>query len=153
MTEPAFPSRHALSRAKFFLDLAMQCPLEEREKFEACLEASVIFSRASLHRLETKYKKHSKWKPWWQDLLSNPTVTFFRNERNWILKEAPPKINQVISMGTQPEAAADFYYYELPGIPATTTIEKHLGILENLVLEAESLFGNPEVALKKQTPS
>lgn len=136
-----FPGRHAISRAHFFLDLAKRCPAEKRDEFEAFLEASIIFGRTAFHRLQSEHQHHSNWKPWWDGLLSDPDVEFFRNERNWILKEAPPKIGQIIRVGGLPATmAAELYYYENPQTPATETVEKHLNAIEARLIEAQSLF-------------
>lgn len=137
-----FPSRHAISRARFFLKLAERCSIDEREDFEAFLEAAIIFARAALHRLKAKYKTHTNWKSWWDRLLLEPAVTFFRSERDWILKEGPPKIGQIMRSGPTPEAAADLYYYDAPNVRATVTVERHLASMEKLVIEAESLFNS-----------
>lgn len=135
----SLPKRHAISRARFFLEQAKQCQGNQRDEFEAYLEASIVFSRAALHRLKSAYEKHPDWNQWWDSLLSNPSVNFFRNERDWILKNAPPKIGQVIRVGG-PKAsyASELYYYE--DKPATLTVERHLDHLETLVRDAESRF-------------
>lgn len=134
-----FPKRHAISRACFFLNLAKRCPVEKRDEFEAYLEASIIFGRAALHRLQSEHKRQSNWKPWWDGLRFNPAVIFFRNERNWILKEGPPKVGQIIGGGGSPvPMAAELYYYENPQTPATDTVEKHLNTVEALLLEDQS---------------
>ena len=136
-----FPKRHAISRARFFLDLAKQCPIEKRDEFEAYLEATIVFARAALHRLQSEHKRQSNWEPWWKGLLSNPAVEFFRDERNWILKDGPPKIGQIIGAGgPSVRIAAEMYYYENPQTPATDTIEKHLNAVEALLIEAQSHF-------------
>ena len=136
-----FPRRHAISRARFFLYLAKRCPVEKRDEFEAYLEASIIFGRAALHRLDFENKHQSNWKPWWDGLLSNPAVIFFRDERNLILKEDPPKVGQIIRVGGSPAPmAAELYYYENSQTPATDTVEKHLNAVEALLIEAQSLF-------------
>ena len=134
-----FPERHAISRAWFFLDLAKQCPIEKRNAFEAYLEASIIFARAAIHRLQSEHKQKSNWKPWWDELRSNPAIRFFQEERNLILKGAPPKLGQIIG-GPPTAMAADLYYYENPQIQATDTVERHLHTIENLLIEAQSRF-------------
>jgi len=132
-----FPKRHAISRARFFLDLARGCLIEERDEFEAYLEASIIFARTALHRLKKKNEKKSNWKSWWDGLLSNPAVIFFKDERNLILKEGPPKVGQIIGAGPK---AANLYYYENTQTPATDTVKRHLDAIEDLLIEAKSLF-------------
>ena len=136
-----FPRRHPISRARFFLQLAKRCPVEKRDEFEAYLEASIIFGRAALHRFQSEHERQSNWKPWWDGLRSNPAVIFFRNERNRILKEGPPKIGQIIRVGGPPAPmATELYYYEDPQTPATDTVEKHLNAVEALLVEAQSRF-------------
>ncbi len=135
-----FPKRHAISRARFFLDLARGCSIEERDAFEAYLGASIIFARTALHRLHTENEHKSGWRPWWDGLLSDPAVNFFRTERDCILKKGPPKVGQIIGAGPK---APNLYYYENPRTPATDTIEKHLNAIEARLIEAKSLFSEP----------
>ena len=115
-------------------------------------EAAIVFARAALHRFQAKDKRHAKFKAWWDSLLVNPSIDFIRTERNWLLKEAPPKINQVVFAATisvagdhapayGPAKAGEFYYFEAPGVPATCTVAKHLGVVSGLLSEGERLFG------------
>jgi hypothetical protein len=135
-----FPPRHAISRAEFFLSLATGCNIEERDYFEAYLEAAIVFARSALLRLEALYKTHLGWKSWWDSLLTDPDVNFFRHERNCIIHKAPSKIGQIISVGGRSNAAADYYYYEAPSIPATATVERHLKGIEKIALDSEARF-------------
>jgi hypothetical protein len=126
-------SRSALSRATFFLDNAAACSGDERVEFEAYLEAAIVFARAALHRFQAKHKRHPKFKGWWDGLLADPSINFIRTERDWLLKEAPPKINQIVFTGTpslsgdhapahRPTRAGDFYYFERPSVSAIATV-------------------------------
>jgi hypothetical protein len=141
-------SRHALSRARLFLEKAKACPPEARVDFEAFLEASIVFARAAVHRFGTTYERHPGWKSVWDSWAEQPAVQFFRKERNWILKEAPPKLGQkafAASAGADgprfvPSRAADFYFYDGPEVPATVTVEAHLVSLEALLTQAEQTF-------------
>jgi hypothetical protein len=144
-------SRSALSRAKFFLEQAQSSPADARVEFEAFLEASIVFARAAVHRFQAKYEGHPAWKQWWNSLAGNPAVEFCRTERDCLLKEAPPKIGQRIFMpsigpgGThvpayEPAKAAEFYYFDEPGTPATVTVENHLTALANLLTDGERRF-------------
>ncbi len=136
-----FPKRHAISRARFFLDLARQCSIEKRDEFEAYLEASIVFARTALLRLKKENEVHSNWRKWWDGLKSNPAVVFFREERNFIIHEGPPKFGQIILVGGPPvPLATELYYYENPQTPATDTVEKHLNAVEALLIEAKKLF-------------
>lgn len=135
--------REAINRARFFLDLANKCPVEERDEFEAYLEATIIFGRTVMHRLQKKYERHAKWQTWWNELFNNEAVLFFKNERDFILKEGPPKIGQVIGLGAPViTKATELYYYDKPEIPATHTIERHLNTIESILMEAEVIFSD-----------
>src|SRR5688572_27646057 len=84
--------RSAIARSKLFLQLASAVPAGSRTDFEAFLEASIVFGRAAVHRLQSKYHKRAGWDAWWDHLLKEPSVNFFRKERDWILKEGPSKL-------------------------------------------------------------
>jgi len=150
MTVKLIPeSRHAISRARFFLEKAKDCSSDQQVDFEAFLEATIVFARAALHRLKSKYGQHPKWKVWWDSLVNDPAITFFRTERDWILKQASPKVGQKVFVagvidgdqsGYMPTAASEFYYYEDSETPATDTVERHLASLEYRLREAEQRF-------------
>lgn len=144
-------SRSALSKARFFLEKAASAAPNQRVEFEAYLEAAIVFGRAAVHRFKTLHRGHPDWKSWWDSLLRDETMVFFRDERNWILKEGPPKFGQKIWMPSigpggehipaEPVAsAAALYYFTDPAIPATTTVERHVLELERLLQEAEARF-------------
>lgn len=123
-TAPLFPPRHAVSRAYFFLDLAERCDTHTRDHCEAFMEAAIVFARTAIHRLRTQFHRHPEWKPWFESLLGDASVMFFRRERDHILKTGPPKVGQII--GGAPQRAAEMYYYETSDIPATVTIRRHV---------------------------
>jgi hypothetical protein len=138
-------SRSALSRARFFLNKAKACPIDERVEFEAFLEAAIVFGRAALHRMESQYEKRPGWKAWWDSLRSDPAIEFFRTERNWILKRASAKVNQKIFVGSPPNSAAEFYYFDHHRhVPATETVEEHLNNLNHRLDEGERRFAGKD---------
>jgi len=136
------PRRHAVSRAELFVELADQCPFDQNDQHEAFLEAALVFCRTALHRLQTRYEKNPAWKSWWDGLLPNESVGFTRKERDFILKEAPPKIGQIAYAGSGPTLAKYSYYYEDRHVPAVDTVRRHVAELKRLVLEAEAKFGD-----------
>jgi hypothetical protein len=150
-TVKTFDSRSALSRARFFLAKANAVLPDQRMEFEAFLEASIIFGRTAVHRFQTRHSKHPEWNEWWDSLDADPTMLFFRNERNFILKHGPLKIGQKIGMPSigprggdiqaQPIASAsELYYFDDPSIPSTVTVEQHLSILEKRIEDAAARF-------------
>lgn len=145
----AHNSRLAIERAKLFLDKAKQCPVESRVDFEAFLEASIVFARAAIHRIKSQHETNPSFKAWWASMLQNPSVNFFRMERDWILKNGPPQIGQRIIMpainiptnapiideqSSHNFYASELYYYEDPTIPATDTVSRHLVELESQII-------------------
>jgi len=137
----AFANRHAISRAVFFLALADRCTAPDRDAFEAFLEAAIVFGRTAIHRLLSQFEAHPEWKGWFASLRGNPSVEFFRQHRDFILKEGPPKVGQII--GFNPDiTAAQMYYFDTPDIPATETVRRHLAALAELVRDAEIRFSN-----------
>src|SRR5262249_8286098 len=139
------------SRARYFLEKAGSTSAEQRMEFEAFLEPAIVFGRTTVHRFKTAHSKHPAWKAWWDSLLTDSTVAFFRVERDWILTEGPMKIGQKLGMpsigpGGQhipaPSVmnASELYYFEDPSIRATDTVEEHLDKLERLLENAEMMF-------------
>jgi hypothetical protein len=138
--------RDAIPRANLFISLAKGCPFSQRNEHEAFLESAVIYGRTALLRIETEYENRVGWKEWWGPLLRNKSVKFLQDERNTILHECPPKVNQVIHMGAREVMAADCYYYgDDPNIRAVDTVETHVIETERLVHEGRAQFKNVEI--------
>ena len=133
--------RDAISRARQFIELARKCSFAERDEHEMFVEAAIVYGRAALHRLQAEFKSATGWNPWWDGLRQDPSVEFFRQERDFLLKEGPTKVGQVIRVGSTSDQAEDFYYFEDPDTPATDTISRHLDRIEQLVQDAQKRFG------------
>ena len=134
----SFSPRHAISRADFFLRLASECNASQRDEFEAYLEAAVVFGRTAIHRLKHEYEQHSAWAPWFTALKGNPSIEFFREHRDFTLKEASPKVGQRIEFHPVPNAA-DLYFFE-PNESPITTVRGHLNATAKLIKKASLLF-------------
>src|SRR5215213_7977017 len=89
------PKRHPIWRARFFLQRAEECGVDERDVFEAYLEAAIVFGRSAILWLIPKYKSHPDWRAWFDSLKDNPSITFFKNYRDDILHERPPVVHQI----------------------------------------------------------
>jgi len=137
MTAPH--ERTAIVRADFFLALAERCRPEERTEFEAFLEAAIVFARAALHRMKNEFESHPLWMTWFAQLKGNPAAEFFREHRDFVLKETSPKIGQSISFNPV-ATAAQLYYFEKPSITAAATVREHLRSYAKTLQEAEACF-------------
>ena len=113
----------------------------QRDRCEALMEAAIVFCRAALHRVQTQYKHRPGWGAWWANLRYDPNLDFFRQHRDWIVKEVPAKFNQVVRPGQPFEFAADAYYYENYNIRATTTLRRCVDATERHIKDAEAKFG------------
>jgi hypothetical protein len=133
------------------LEKASASSADSRVDFEAFLEAAIVFARSAIHRVKTRHEKHKDWNQWWNGLKNDAAVNFFREQRDWILKDASPKIGQKVFLpgigfnGPQGEAyaparAAEFYYFENAATPATETVGRHLESLAKLLADAEVRF-------------
>jgi hypothetical protein len=140
----ALPPRHAISRARLFLDLADECPMEQRDRCEAFMEAAIIFCRTALQRVRTQYEGRPGWDDWWKGLLNDPDLAFIRRRRNWIVKEAPETFSQVIRPGQPFSCAVDCYYCDRYDIRATTTLRRCVDVTERHTKDADGRFGPPE---------
>jgi hypothetical protein len=149
-----YDSRHAIARARFFLQKARECRIDSREEFEAYLEASIVFARAAILRVKHKYENEARFMNWWNSLKYDSSVLFLKNHRDMILKEAPPKVGQILKMplhkvnvtiGGEPEGitsasselpedilyASDLYYFDDDqSVSATDKVDEHLNKLE-----------------------
>jgi len=121
--------------------------MDERDEYEMFLEAAIVYGRSSLHRLQSQFKSANGWDAWWGGLREDPSVNFFRRERNFLLKERPTKVSQVVRFGVTSNRAQDAYCFQDSDVPATRTVCKHLDRMEELVQEANGKF-----AKKRRAP-
>lgn len=124
--------RSAIIRARFFLKLAREAPAADRDAYEAYLDASILFARAALHRLHTRFRSNVEFKVLWNSLLNDEAVNFFRLHRDRVLKEAPVSVGQRISMDTDVRNADELYFFE-PERTAAQTLTMHLDRIEAIV--------------------
>lgn len=136
----AIDHRSALARARFFLLKARKCSVSSLEQYEAFIDASIIFTRAALHRFRGKWDSHADFAAWWKELLADESVKFFGKHRNLILKEAPAKIGQRIVVGGNAESFADDLYFFNPNESACDSLENFLVQLEASLTAANDKF-------------
>jgi len=135
----SLPERHALKRAYNFLNLAEQSKLGQREEFESFIESAIIFARSALHRLISNHRNVPNWKQWFDLYKDNESVNFFKNHRDFILKEGSAQIGQIIGFDEK-VLAKDIYYFDIPTIPATETVRLHLKKIAEIEKESITLF-------------
>ena len=92
---------------------------------------------------QTRYKKCPDWRIWFNPLEHNLSIQFIRTERDWNLKEAPPKVGQRIYVGIEIEKAKCLYYYvSEPDRTAIDTVRRHVAEIERIIREGEQKFGS-----------
>jgi len=151
-----FPNRHPISRARFFLQRAEECAVDERDAFEAYLDAAIVFGGSAIQWTQRKHedKSNPEWKKWWGSLLKDQSIKFFKDYRDDVVHERPLRVHQIIKAGFIPapgdpdpvnsdpvRQATELYYFESPGIPATETVRRHLEKTTEHVVYAEKHFG------------
>jgi hypothetical protein len=58
------------------------------ETFKSLVAATIVMGRSVLHLVQTQDRSHSGFKPWFAQLETRfPTLRFFRDERDALLKE------------------------------------------------------------------
>ena len=131
--------RHPLARAEFFLALAEKCLTTQLSEFEAYLEASIIFARSAMHRLETEFEKHPEWKAWFKSMDADESVNFFRNQRDFILKECAPPLVQIVNSNVVARAS-ELRRFDGIQIDAASHVRSLLNRYSALLLSAEQQF-------------
>lgn len=93
MPSPTSP-RNPLNRARFFLAQAEALPDTEREAFDNCLQAAIVFGRsvydclqslADFLGVETAYRQWFRAKS--TEMKADPVLEYFRESRDLLLKE------------------------------------------------------------------
>ncbi len=140
--------RTAIARAEFFLSLAEQCRPEQRQEFEAFLEAAIVFSRAALHRLKAEFESHELWAPWFANLKNDPSIEFFRKQRDFLLKEASPKVGQVITFNQIVTAAQLYYFEDTSSDTAAETVRKHFNLYSKILIDGDAFFRKSDSSQK-----
>lgn len=97
-------ARRTLQKARFFLTLAEQDGIADRDAFVYCFEAAIVFGRSIPHHLRKQYIRPDK--PWCRTQLkaleTEPLVTFFVSTRDFIIHQGEVGIRRAFEVTPQP---------------------------------------------------
>lgn len=95
-------ARGTLDRARWFLNRARETGVADREEFQHLFEAAIVFARSVTLHLQKQYAHTPKFDTWYsecqQRLERDPLACFFRDQRNFVLKEGPAQIAKHVSV-------------------------------------------------------
>jgi len=96
-------ARRTLERAQFFLEQAKTSESGNRRAFEHFLEAAIVFGRSVTFHLQKEFNTCTGFKEWYEQkqeqMESDPLFKFFKEKRNYILKEGPVPVQKTITIG------------------------------------------------------
>ena len=131
--------RHGLARAEFFLRLSENCSVDQLSEFEAHLEASIIFARSAIQRMQLEFKSHPKWKNWFALMANEPSINFFREERDLVLHECPTHLTQIINFNAV-KRATELRRFKGADVDAASHVRGHLQSYRTLLDDADRRF-------------
>ena len=101
MAEPNI-ARQTLGKARLFAQQAQHSKLENREAFQANLEAAIVFGRSITFHIQKEFAHQKDFDAWYanhQSTLKNDLLSqFFLQSRNFILKQGPAGVKRVIAV-------------------------------------------------------
>jgi len=97
-------ARRTLQKACFFLTLAEQAGIDNRDAFVYCFEAAIVFGRSVPHHLRKQYTRRDR--AWCRTQLDTvegePLSKFFITARNFILHEAELGLRRSFEVQLEP---------------------------------------------------
>jgi hypothetical protein len=95
-------ARSTLLKSRFFLERARGVEDEDRQAFERFIEASIVFGRSVTFHLQKELSAHAGFADWYstkrKQMSDDPIFGFFRDKRNYILKEGSIPVLQALSI-------------------------------------------------------
>lgn len=126
-------ARKTLAQARFFVEQAELSGVADRKAFEAYLEAAIVLGRSVTFHIQKEYGDKLGFKSWYSTLQTtmkaDPVFSFFRDRRNFILKQGPAGIYRVVSLSAQAAAVASVGTLEVRVIRAKPWYRRGLKIL------------------------
>jgi len=98
-------ARLKLEQARFFTTRASEDIPDQREAFVNFLEAAIVFARSVTFCLQSEYRHKPGFDEWYSSnqeaMEKDPLFAFFRDKRNYVLKQGPAGVHKVVSVGVE----------------------------------------------------
>jgi len=99
---PRSIARTTFEKARFFLGQGERIGTSDRWALESYIEATIIFARSVTFHLQKEYSKQEGFGSWYaeqrESMATNPLFVYFRDQRNFILKEGPVGIRKATTV-------------------------------------------------------
>jgi len=111
-------ARSTLLKARFFLDQAELVGTSNRLALESFLEAVVVFGRSVTFHLQKEFSESKGFGLWYSDqqavMSADPLFGFFKEQRNFILKEGPVTVRITTDVSiSETIAPADYVHLKV----------------------------------------
>lgn len=98
-------ARLKLEQTRFFIACASESIPAQREGFVNFIEAAIVFGRSVTFCLQSEYRHKPDFDSWYlgkQEAMKNdPLFAFFRDKRNYVLKEGSASVHKVVSVAIE----------------------------------------------------
>lgn len=98
-------ARLKLEQARFFTTRASEALPAQREAFLNFIEAAIVFARSVTFCLQSEYRHKPDFDSWYlskqETMKKNPIFAFFRDKRNYVLKEGSAGVHKVVSVAIE----------------------------------------------------
>lgn len=95
-------ARDRIKQAKFFITKAREIGFSDRDAFRYYIEAAIVAERSVTHLLQKQYDHVPGFHDWYTSiqtqLHNDPLAHYVLQKRNFVLKEGPATIRNVISV-------------------------------------------------------
>ncbi|MGB2841137.1 MAG: hypothetical protein WBC40_01455 [Halobacteriota archaeon] len=98
-------ARLKLEQARFFTVRASEVIPAQREAFVNFIEAAIVFARSVTFCLQSEYRHKPDFDRWYlgkqEAMKKDPIFAFFRDKRNYILKEGSASVHKAVSVAIE----------------------------------------------------
>lgn len=107
-------TRTKLEQARFFIGKASETMTADRRAFVNLIEAAIVFARSVTFCLQSEYRDTTEFKDWYlekqEEMKKDPLFSFFRDRRNYILKEGSAGVHKGISLNITEHAGISEFF-------------------------------------------